>query len=48
MSMMLCYNCDRLCDTDDDPDGFYCEGYEDKFICDFCRDKLETESTLDE
>ena len=45
MSAVLCAICDRLVNSDDDLDGFYVTGYNDKFVCEFCRDGLG--STLD-
>lgn len=38
MSAVLCAICDRLID----PDGFYVVGYPDQFVCEFCRDGLDS------
>ena len=51
MSMVFCCECDRLVDSDYDCDGFYVEGYKDKFVCEHCRDAMEDltyESTEEE
>jgi len=40
MSCMLCCECDRLVDTDGDPESLYCAGYDDKCVCESCRDDL--------
>lgn len=47
MSMMLCCLCQGSKDTDDDPDGFYCEGFESEFVCKFCRDNNNIETKFD-
>lgn len=47
MSLMLCHLCERLVDTDDDPDSLYVLGYDDKCVCDGCRDAHELLTEFD-
>jgi len=41
MSIMRCDDCERLVDTDDDPDSLYIQGKE--CLCITCRSRMETE-----
>lgn len=43
MSMMLCYICDRMVDTDVDYDSLYTIEYPDECVCEYCRDTLGLE-----
>ena len=41
MSMMLCKLCDRLVNTDDDPDSLYVPKHDGDCICRGCRNSDE-------
>ena len=36
MSLVRCFMCDGIIDSDEHPDGFYVKGHEDKYICENC------------
>lgn len=48
MSMMRCNDCERLVDTDDDPDSLYVVDHDDQCICEHCRDRLALKTKFDE
>lgn len=48
MSAMCCHFCGRIVDTDDDPDSLYVLGYDDRCVCEACRDERELRTELDE
>lgn len=48
MSTMLCSVCDRLVDTDSDPDSLYVETIRSDCVCKACRDVLDLKTEFDE
>jgi hypothetical protein len=45
MSMMLCFYCDAVCDTDHDPEGFADDDLgTPRFVCRECRGEDEGET----
>lgn len=45
MCMMKCNECAEFVNTDDDPDSMDFSGYEDKCICETCREAIEEFNT---
>ena len=48
MSMLRCDECERVVDSDDDPDGFYVPARPNQFICKHCRDNLNLPTEFEE
>lgn len=48
MSVCLCELCERMVDTDYDPDSLYVVKYPDKCVCEWCRDQEDLKTEFDE
>lgn len=48
MSCMLCKLCERLVDTDDDPDSLYVIRYDGECVCKWCREDGRLKTEFDE
>lgn len=48
MSMICCHMCSSFIDSDEFPDGFYVKGFEDKYICNSCRESNDLKTEFEE
>jgi hypothetical protein len=44
---MLCNKCSTVVDTDDDGDSLYVIGYDDKCVCEECREEHDLKTEFD-